>query len=91
MFGNASAKKDDQFQKAVEKFRLQDFQNPADRETLVQMARFLSNANLLKIGMLFNSSNTDKAEVNYLNVLVEQNFFIMRQLEAITKLLENQK
>lgn len=91
MFGNTATKKEEQFQEALKEFRLQTFQDPEDRETIVRMARFLSNANLLKMSMLFNSSPTDKAEVNYLSVLVEQNFFMMRQLEAISKLLENQK
>ena len=92
LFGGKETKEDKVARKAqamMEKYGLDGLEGKN-----LESARAISNAlmgnSLIELANIFNGSNVDSAKMSFLRAIVEQNWIIIRQLDAINKKLDRQ-
>lgn len=90
LFGEKISKEEKQTQeiaKLVNKYHLDNL-DPADLETVKQIAADLAGNGLISVGVSLSGKAEDVAKITYLSALVRQNWLIINQLSRIAKLLE---
>lgn len=92
LFGGKETKEDKVARKAqamMEKYGLDGLEGKN-----LESARAISNAlmgnSLIELGNIFTGSGVDTAKMSFLRAIVEQNWIIIRQLDAINKKLDRQ-
>lgn len=76
-------KKQRKLQEILEKYGLQDLQDPRDLDQVKNIAANLAGNDLFLVGAALANSQ-DMGKITLLRALVEQNFIIIRQLDKIT-------
>lgn len=76
-------KKQRKLQEILEKYGLQDLQDPRDLDQVKNIAANLAGNDLFLVGTALANSQ-DMGKITLLRALVEQNFIIIRQLDKIT-------
>lgn len=92
LFGSKEAKEDKISRKAqamMEKYGLMDI-NQTDFESVKTISNALLGNHLIEMGTALQGNGIDTAKMSYLRALVEQNWIIIRQLDAINKKLDHQ-
>lgn len=90
LFGEKISKEEKQAQeiaKLVNKYHLDNL-DPADLDTVKQIAADLAGNGLISVGVSLSGKAEDVAKITYLSALVRQNWLIINQLSRIAKLLE---
>lgn len=70
-------------QEILERYGLEDLQDPRDYEQVQRIANNLAGNDLFLVGTALANSQ-DMGKITLLRALVEQNFIIIRQLDKIT-------
>lgn len=86
LFGGGESKEDKQEKKVreiLEKYGMTDLSDPRDVASVREIATLMAGNKLMSLGSLLSSSGVDSAKLDYLNILMEQNFIIIRQLERL--------
>lgn len=77
----------EKMQKLISKYNLGELSRD-NLENLKNISNTMASNNLFKAGLALSFANaTDQAKIGYLDVLVEQNFMIIRQLNEISRKL----
>lgn len=88
LFGGGESKEDKQerqVREILEKYGMTDLSDPRDVASVREIASLMVGKKLLSFGTLLSSSSVDSAKLDYLNILMEQNFIIIRQLERLNR------
>lgn len=74
--------------KLIQKYNLEDL-TEKDLRNLKSIAETMASNNLFKTGLALSFGNAaEQAKIGYLDVLVQQNFMIIRQLSELNKKLK---
>lgn len=63
----------------------------ANAQNIKKIRTDLAGNGLIKAGVAFGGSATERAQLGYLSALVEQNWILMRQNELIIRLLDEKR
>lgn len=91
LFGNKETKEDKKAAKMQElaaKYHLVDI-NPKDLEAIRNINYELMGTGLMEFGTLLTGKAEDNVKIAYLNTLIQQNWIMIRQLDEISKKLDN--
>lgn len=99
LFGNGTkeTKEEKQARKereALEKYGMQDLTDPDDIESVKKIVSELVGTGLMEAGITLGGGTEKdilKTQLYYQRALLEQNFIMIRQLDRISKKLDNQK
>lgn len=90
LFGGKETKEDKAARKAqalMEKYGLDNLEEK-DLESARAISYALMGNSLIELGNIFSGSSVDTAKMSFLRAIVEQNWIIIRQLDAINKKLD---
>lgn len=88
LFGNGETKEEKQARKEreiLEKYGVADLSDPRDAAAIRSIAALMSGNKMIATGTALTGNGVDSAKLDYLNILVEQNFIIIRQLERLNR------
>lgn len=88
-----AAKEEEKLQAQLAKFGMQDLTDPEDIESVRRVVSELAGTGLMEAGItLGGGSDRDiqKNQLYYQRAILEQNFIIIRQLNALNKKLDRQ-
>lgn len=69
----------------LEKYGVTDLSDPKDVESVKAIASLMAGNKMISAGAALSGSGIDSAKLDYLNILMEQNFIIIRQLERLNR------
>lgn len=89
LFGNSEKKeqkREEKLKAIASKYHLEDI-NPKDLEAIKNINSELLGTGMLEFGTLLTGKAEDNVKISYLNTLIQQNWIIIRQLDEISKKL----
>lgn len=89
LFGNSEKKeqkKEEKLKAIAAKYHLEDI-NPKDLEAIKDINSELLGTGMMEFGTLLTGKAEDNVKISYLNTLIQQNWIIIRQLDEISKKL----
>lgn len=80
-------------QELMARYGLESVSDPIDIESLKKITTHMIGTGMLDLGMklMMKAKPEDQLQAQYQRVLVEQNFIIIRQLDRIARLLQENK
>lgn len=92
LFGNKEEKQEQKAQELMKKYGLDEISNQKDIESLRKISQVLAGTGLMAAGANIGFGTNERAmiqvQMNLQQVIVEQNFIMIRQLDRIAKSLE---
>lgn len=70
-------------QAMMAKYGLEGLEDPRDQEAVKKIAAQLAGNRLISAGSLLQGKAEDSAKLDYLDILMQQNFIIIRQLDKL--------
>lgn len=89
LFGNSEKKeqkREEKLKAIASKYHLENI-NPKDLEAIKDINSELLGTGMLEFGTLLTGKAEDNVKISYLNTLIQQNWIIIRQLDEISKKL----
>lgn len=80
-------KKAEKMREIAKKYHLDDI-NPKDLEAIQNINYELMGTGLMEFGTLLTGKSEDNVKIAYLNTLIQQNWIIIRQLDEISKKID---
>lgn len=78
-------KKAQKMQALMEKYGLENIQDPQTAESLKSIASTMASSSFAMIGAGLTGKADDMAKIDCLRAIIEQNFIIIRQLDKLVK------
>lgn len=89
LFGNNDEKKAAKVDELLNRYGLQELSDERDFDSVTRIAWDLMGNKLIELGVALKGNAADSAKLSYLNAIMEQNFIMIRQLDRISKKLED--
>lgn len=89
LFGNSEERKSAKVDELLRRYGLQELSDDRDYDSVVHIAQNLMGNKLIEFGTVLQGNGVDAAKLSYLNAIMEQNFIMIRQLDRISRKLED--